>query len=83
MPKRLFFRAGNIPSRSRQDGNIGWLLRPHLKTAKSADVARRPRTQDNGPATVSAPREAEIFFEAGVRDILHAVGIQRARIPVE
>lgn len=50
-------------------------LRPHLKTAKSVDVARRTLTGGNGPATVSTLAEAELFFAAGVHDILYAVGI--------
>lgn len=56
-------------------------LRPHLKTAKSVEVARRQLPQGNGPATVSTLREAEIFFEAGVRDILYAVGISPDKLP--
>ena len=54
---------------------LGVALRPHLKTAKSVDVARRLLTDGNGPATVSTLREAEVFAGAGVRDILYAVGI--------
>ena len=54
---------------------LGVALRPHLKTAKSVDVARRVLTSGNGPATVSTPKEAEVFAAAGVRDILYAVGI--------
>src|ERR1700754_852675 len=50
-------------------------LRPHLKTAKSIEVARCILTNGNGPATVSTLREAEVFAEAGIRDILYAVGI--------
>src|SRR3546814_12462533 len=49
--------------------------RPHLKTAKSVDVARQLLAGGNGPATVSTLREAEYFAAAGVRDILYAVGI--------
>src|SRR4051812_48844584 len=54
---------------------LGVALRPHLKTAKSVDVARRLLTGGDGPATVSTPREAEVFAGAGVRDILYAVGV--------
>jgi len=50
-------------------------LRPHLKTGKSVDVARRLLTDGNGPATVSTLYEAETFAAAGVKDILYAVGI--------
>src|SRR3712207_2463898 len=51
---------------------LGVALRPHLKTAKSVDVARRVLTGGDGPATVSTLREAEVFAGVGVRDILYA-----------
>ena len=50
-------------------------FRPHLKTAKSVEVARRMMTSPEGPATVSTLKEAEEFARAGVRDLLYAVGI--------
>jgi D-serine deaminase-like pyridoxal phosphate-dependent protein len=50
-------------------------LRPHLKTAKSLDVARAAMASPDGPATVSTLREAEYFAEGGVRDMIYAVGI--------
>ena len=50
-------------------------LRPHLKTAKSRDVARLAMADPAGPATVSTLREAEYFAEGGVRDMIYAVGI--------
>ncbi len=50
-------------------------LRPHLKTVKSVEIARRLLAGGNGPATVSTLKEAEIFSAAGVTDILYAVGI--------
>jgi D-serine deaminase-like pyridoxal phosphate-dependent protein len=54
---------------------LGVRLRPHLKTPKSIDVARRVMETAEGPATVSTLQEAEQFAQAGVRDILYAVGI--------
>ena len=54
---------------------LGVALRPHLKTAKSVDVARRALAGGDGPATVSTLAEAEAFAAAGVRDIFYAVGI--------
>src|SRR3546814_2908467 len=54
--------------------------RPHLKTAKSVDVARQLLAGGNGPATVSTLREAEYFAAAGVRDILYAVGIAPGKL---
>lgn len=60
---------------------LGVSLRPHLKTAKSVDVARRLLSGGNGPATVSTLAEADLFFAAGVRDILYAVGIAPQKLP--
>lgn len=54
---------------------LGPGLRPHVKTAKSLEVARRMCGGDAGPITVSTLREAEEFAAGGFRDILYAVGI--------
>lgn len=60
---------------------LGVPLRPHLKTAKCAEVARMVMSTDAGPATVSTLREAEQFATAGVRDLLYAVGIGPDKLP--
>ena len=65
----------NIKRLRTRVGALGVTLRPHLKTAKSVQVARRLLTDGSGPAAVSTLREAEVFAAAGVRDILYAVGI--------
>ncbi|TWD45979.1 D-serine deaminase-like pyridoxal phosphate-dependent protein [Agrobacterium vitis] len=65
--------------RSRLDG-LGVSLRPHLKTSKSAEVARRVMTTPEGPATVSTLKEAEQFASAGVRDMIYAVGITPSKL---
>ncbi|WP_372782908.1 DSD1 family PLP-dependent enzyme [Phenylobacterium sp.] len=65
--------------RSRLDG-LGVPLRPHLKTAKSVDVARLLMSGPAGPCAVSTLNEAEHFAAAGVRDILYAVGIAPAKL---
>jgi D-serine deaminase-like pyridoxal phosphate-dependent protein len=65
--------------RAHLDG-LGVTLRPHLKTVKSVDAARRILKDGAGPATVSTLREAEVFAEAGVRDITYAVGIAPAKL---
>ncbi|OLP53038.1 alanine racemase [Rhizobium rhizosphaerae] len=65
--------------RHRLDG-LGVSLRPHLKTAKSVEVARRVMTTPQGPATVSTLKEAEQFAAAGVRDIVYAVGITPSKL---
>lgn len=65
----------NIQRLSDHIGGQGVTLRPHLKTVKSTDVARRVLTGGNGPATVSTLAEAEVFSDMGVGDIIYAVGI--------
>ena len=55
-------------------------LRPHLKTAKSIDVARRVMGSAAGPATVSTLEEAVRFADAGVTDMIYAVGIAPAKL---
>lgn len=54
---------------------LGVALRPHVKTAKSAEVAKRCLEGQPGGITVSTLAEAEYFAGEGVRDILYAVGI--------
>lgn len=56
---------------------FGVALRPHLKTAKSLDVARRLTP---GPATVSTLREAEEFAAGGFRDLVYGVGIAPSKL---
>ncbi|MHC4041272.1 alanine racemase [Bradyrhizobium sp. 23AC] len=60
--------------------HLGVAFRPHLKTAKSLDVARIAMSSPAGPATVSTLREAEYFAAGGVRDIIYAVGIAPAKL---
>ena len=54
---------------------LGPALRPHVKTAKCAEVAKRCLEGQPGGITVSTLAEAEYFAAQGVRDILYAVGI--------
>ena len=54
---------------------IGVPLRPHMKTAKSIDVARLALHGQPGGITVSTLAEAEYFAGHGIADILYAVGI--------
>ena len=65
----------NIARMRTQLAGLGGVAhRPHLKTAKSVEVARLV-AGTNGPITVSTLLEAERFGEAGFTDILYAVGI--------
>jgi D-serine deaminase-like pyridoxal phosphate-dependent protein len=76
---------GLVLDRDRMDRNIARLrdrlarfdvsLRPHLKTAKSVDVARRLYPDGPGPITVSTLAEAEYFAGHGFSDITYAVGL--------
>lgn len=59
---------------------LGVTFRPHLKTAKSLDVARIAMTSPEGPAMVSTLREAEYFADGGVRDMIYGVGIAPAKL---
>ncbi|HEY0114498.1 MAG TPA: alanine racemase [Allosphingosinicella sp.] len=56
---------------------LGVGLRPHMKTAKSADILRVLAPE---AITVSTLKEAESFAEAGARDILYAVGLAPAKL---
>ncbi|HEX4332392.1 MAG TPA: alanine racemase [Usitatibacter sp.] len=58
----------------------GVMLRPHVKTAKSVEVAQCALGSPAGPITVSTLREAEYFFDHGFRDILYAVGLVPAKV---
>ena len=53
----------------------GVSYRAHLKTAKSVEVARRQMLTPSGPAMVSTLREAEVFADACVTDMIYGVGI--------
>jgi D-serine deaminase-like pyridoxal phosphate-dependent protein len=70
----------NIEGLQRRLRKLGVSFRPHLKTAKSVEIARRMMPAPAGPATVSTLREAEQFAGAGVRDLLYAVGIAPAKL---
>ncbi|MFL9961192.1 alanine racemase [Paraburkholderia sediminicola] len=58
----------------------GVKLRPHLKTPKSIEVARRVMDGPGGPATVSTLQEAEQFAAGGLRDILYGVGVVPSKL---
>jgi len=70
----------NIKRLRNRIDDLGLSLRPHLKTAKSIDVARRLMSAPEGPATVSTLKEAEQFAAAGVRDMIYAVGIAPSKL---
>ena len=59
---------------------LGVVLRPHMKTTKSHEVARRLYPDGYGPITVSTLKEAEYFAADGARDIVYGVGIAPDKI---
>lgn len=65
--------------RARMDG-LGVSLRTHLKTLKCVQAARLVLDTPTGPATVSTLKEAEVFAQAGVRDMIYAVGIAPSKL---
>jgi D-serine deaminase-like pyridoxal phosphate-dependent protein len=66
---------GNLERLSARAAAQGVVLRPHMKTAKSIDVARRAFPSGPGPITVSTLAEAEYFASHGFRDMTYAVGL--------
>ncbi len=60
---------------------LGVRLRPHMKTAKSIEVARHALAGNFGGVTVSTLREAEYFAEHGIRDITYAVSLMPDKLP--
>jgi D-serine deaminase-like pyridoxal phosphate-dependent protein len=53
----------------------GVAFRPHVKTHKSVEIGRMQHGGAAGPVTVSTLAEAELFADAGFRDITYAVPI--------
>jgi D-serine deaminase-like pyridoxal phosphate-dependent protein len=67
--------VSNIGAMARALARHGVPLRPHMKTAKSIEVARLATVGQPGGITVSTLAEAEYFAGHGMADILYAVGI--------
>jgi D-serine deaminase-like pyridoxal phosphate-dependent protein len=72
---RLERNIARLTDHARQ---LGVVLRPHMKTAKSIDVARLVFPDGPGPITVSTLAEAEYFAGHGYRDMTYAVGLSPA-----
>ena len=70
----------NIRAMTNGLARLGVPLRPHMKTAKSIDVARLVLQGQPGGITVSTLAEAEYFASHGITDILYAVGITPAKL---
>lgn len=59
---------------------LGVKLRPHLKTSKSAEVARIATSGQQGGIAVSTVAEAEYFAGHGFLDQIYAVGIEVGKV---
>jgi D-serine deaminase-like pyridoxal phosphate-dependent protein len=70
----------NLARMAERMRSLGVDLKPHLKTAKSAEIARRATAGFSGGITVSTLAEARYFADAGFRDITYAVGIVPAKL---
>ena len=70
----------NIERMRSQLDRMNVSFRPHVKTSKCIEVARRMMTDSEGPITVSTLREADYFATHGVNDILYAVGIAPGKL---
>ena len=70
----------NIARLTQRLDSLGVGFRPHVKTAKSVDVAKRLFRTGRGPITVSTIGEAEYFADAGFTDMIYAVGLAPDKI---
>ena len=70
----------NLARMAERMRGLGVDLKPHLKTAKSAEIARRATEGFSGGITVSTLAEAAYFAEAGFGNITYAVGIVPAKL---
>jgi D-serine deaminase-like pyridoxal phosphate-dependent protein len=70
----------NIARLTQHLKSLGVGFRPHVKTAKSIDVAARLFSGGRGPVTVSTLKEAEYFADAGFSNQIYAVGLAPDKI---
>jgi D-serine deaminase-like pyridoxal phosphate-dependent protein len=82
-PAALIDEARMMRNISRMQARIdalGIRLRPHVKTSKCPEVARRQTGQGAQGITVSTLKEAERFFAGGFADILYAACVPPNKI---
>ncbi|XHC09182.1 alanine racemase [Labrenzia sp. ac12] len=76
---RLILDAGRLKANARpfidRAAKLSVMLRPHLKTSKSMDVARIAKDGDSSGFTVSTLKEAEYFIRNGLTNVLYTGGI--------
>ena len=71
----------NINRMQAQTNRLGVAFRPHVKTSKCVEVTDAQVQAGAKGITVSTLKEAEQFFDSGIRDILYAVGIAANKLP--
>jgi D-serine deaminase-like pyridoxal phosphate-dependent protein len=71
----------NIARMQQRMHALGVKFRPHVKTSKSLPVVQAQMAAGAYGITVSTLKEAEQFFEAGIRDILYAVCVVAPKLP--
>ncbi|MDR2334245.1 MAG: alanine racemase [Burkholderiaceae bacterium] len=70
----------NCEAMAQRAARHGVALRPHLKTSKSAGVARLATRGQPGGITVSTVAELDYFASQGFLDLTYAVGISAGKI---
>ena len=73
--------ARNLERMQSRMNALGVRFRPHVKTAKCIEIAKRQQALGAYAITVSTLKEAQEFFAAGFRDVLYAVAIAPAKLP--
>ncbi len=72
--------VANIGRMAAKAESLGVALRPHMKTAKSAAVARVALERGARGIAVSTLAEAAYFLDHDIRDILYAVGLAPGKL---
>ncbi len=72
--------AANCAAMAARAQRLGVRLRPHMKTAKSAEAAKIATAGQFGGITVSTLAEAQYFAEHGFRDMTYAVGLVPGKV---
>lgn len=70
----------NLARMSQRALDAGIDLRPHCKTAKCIEVARRATAPHRGAIAVATLKEAEYFAENGFTDILYTVNLEPSKL---
>jgi D-serine deaminase-like pyridoxal phosphate-dependent protein len=70
----------NIDRLADRAGELGVPLRPHIKTAKSIDIARLLLARNAEGLTVSTLHEADYFAGHGISDLFYAVALVPGKV---